>query len=75
AKTDSSGLCIAKPGNWDIKWWLPEAYKSMGCVLFDESGRAREVGNSVYGTGFAGVRGHARSHKGPRRVQMASSLA
>ncbi|PJI71232.1 hypothetical protein CSW00_24845 [Pseudomonas asiatica] len=27
------------------------------------SGRAREAGNAVDGTGFAGVRGHARSHK------------
>ncbi|ORL64623.1 hypothetical protein B7H19_24095 [Pseudomonas putida] len=28
------------------------------------SGRAREAGNTGNGTGFAGVRGHARSHKG-----------
>ena len=26
------------------------------------SGRAREAGNTGNGTGFAGVRGHARSH-------------
>jgi len=39
----------------------------MGCVLFDESGRAREIGDTVDGTGFAGVRGHARSHKDLRK--------
>ncbi|RRV24103.1 hypothetical protein EGJ22_02085 [Pseudomonas sp. p99-361] len=27
------------------------------------SGHAREAGDAVYGTGFAGVRGHARSHR------------
>jgi len=27
------------------------------------SGHAREESNAVDGTGFAGVRGHARSHK------------
>jgi len=27
------------------------------------SGRAREEGNAMDGTGFAGVRGHARSHR------------
>ncbi len=27
------------------------------------SGRAREAGHAVAGTGFAGVRGHARSHR------------
>jgi len=30
---------------------------------FCGSGRARETGDAVDGTGFAGVRGHARSHK------------
>ncbi|GLO11608.1 hypothetical protein PPUJ20028_01890 [Pseudomonas putida] len=28
------------------------------------SGLAREAGNAMDGTGFAGVRGQARSHKG-----------
>ncbi|MGV8736079.1 MAG: hypothetical protein ACWA7D_15730 [Pseudomonas asiatica] len=30
-------------------------------------GRAREECDSVYGTGFAGVRGLARSHKAPAK--------
>ncbi|RCL25107.1 hypothetical protein C6A77_14890 [Pseudomonas sp. AFG_SD02_1510_Pfu_092] len=30
------------------------------------SGHAREAGAAGDGTGFAGVRGHARSHSGPR---------
>jgi len=29
------------------------------------SGRAREAGDAVDGTGYAGVRGLARSHRGP----------
>ncbi len=31
------------------------------------SGRARETGDAVNGTGFAGVRGRARSHRDPAK--------
>ncbi|MDZ5108919.1 hypothetical protein [Pseudomonas putida] len=35
---------------------------------FCGSGRARETGDAVDGTGFAGVRGHARSHSDRMRI-------
>jgi len=35
------------------------------------SGRAREVDNAVDGTGYAGVRGRARSHNGRMRFSFA----
>ncbi|GLO47580.1 hypothetical protein PPUN109347_41440 [Pseudomonas putida] len=35
----------------------------MSYVQFYEIGRAREMANALHGTGYAGVRGHARSHK------------
>ncbi len=35
---------------------------------FCGSGRARETGDAVDGTGFAGVRGHARSHSDRIRI-------
>ncbi|MFV7435106.1 hypothetical protein ACNPNU_26320, partial [Pseudomonas shirazica] len=27
AKTDSFGLCFAKPESWDINWWQPKVLK------------------------------------------------
>ncbi|GLO50060.1 hypothetical protein PPUN110474_14600 [Pseudomonas putida] len=39
-----------------VLWWLRQR-STCG------SGRAREAGDAVDGTGFAGVRGHARSHR------------
>ncbi|MCE7764401.1 hypothetical protein GQL56_17270 [Pseudomonas putida] len=36
------------------------------------SGHAREEGNSVHGTGVAGVRGHARSHRDRLKYRVVS---
>ncbi|MNC27406.1 hypothetical protein D3C75_755770 [compost metagenome] len=51
-----------------VLWWLRQR-STCG------SGRAREAGDAVDGTGFAGVRGHARSHKACASFQILNNAA